>query len=291
MTVAEFKKLMADSYINDDTVKLVYGLNNPDLTFEDQFSAVSLENIIFSDVATAMFVMQGLFNQFEIDISEILNAQLSGIANWYAYKAMLFQFGAELAPETDYYDNMGLTASQITAMRVVHYAAAVEARDKSILYVKIATDDQNGLRQPLSPAQLTAFQHYLNNIQYAGVRISVINDPGDEMRLEIDIYYDPMVLDENGRRLDGTADMPVQDAIRNFLKNLPFNGTYTNQGLVDVLQVINGVVIAEIKYAASRFGVFTEFTEINAREIAHAGYYQISDANLMLNFISNEEVL
>jgi len=290
MTIAEFKRLMTDSYTGDDIIIETYGLS-PGLTFEDQFSAVSLENIIFSDVATAMFVMQELFDRFKIDISEILNAQLPGTINWYAYKAMLFQFGMELHPETDFYDNTGLTAGQIAAMRVVHYAAAVEARDKSILYVKIATDDLNGIRQPLSSAQLIAFKQYLNNVQYAGVRISVINDPPDEMRLVIDIYYDPLVLDETGRRLDGTANTPVQDAIRNHLKNLPFNGTYTNQGLVDTLQVIDGVLIAEIKSAASRFGVFTEFTEINAREVAHAGYYQISDANLILNFIPDEEVL
>lgn len=290
MTIAEFKKLMTDYYTGNDTVIATYGLSS-DLTFEDQFSAVSLENIIFSDVATAMFVMQELFDQFKIDISAILNAQLSGTVNWYAYKAMLFQYGMELVPETDSYDNTGLTSEQITAMRVVKYAAAVESKDKSILYVKVATDDGNGVRQPLSSTQLTAFKQYLNDVQYAGVRIIVINDPADEMKLQIDIYYDPLVLDETGIRLDGTSNTPVQDAIRNYLANLPFNGTYTNQGLVDTLQLIYGVRIAEIKSVASRYGAYTEFTEINAREIAHAGYYQISDANLNLNFIADEEVL
>lgn len=290
MTIAEFKKLMTDSYIGNDTVKQLYELSS-DLTFEDQFSAVSLENIIFSDVATAMYVMQQLFDQFKIDISGILNAQLSGTVNWYAYKAKLFQYGMELVPETDYYDNTGLASEQITAMRVVKYAAAVESKDKSILYVKVATDDSNGNRQPLSSAQLTAFKQYLNDVQYAGVRISVINDPADVMQLQIDIYYDPLVMNELGIRLDGTDNTPVQDTIRNYLANLPFNGTYTNQGLVDTLQVIDGVRIAEIKSAASRYGAYTEFTEINAREIAHAGYYEISDANLILKFIADEEVL
>lgn len=290
MTIAEFKKLMTDYYTSNDTVIATYGLSSG-LTFEDQFSSVSLENIIFSNVATAMFVMQELFDQFKVDISVILNAQLSGTVNWYAYKAMLFQYGMKLVPETDSYDNTGLTSEQIAAMRVVKYAAAVESKDKSILYVKVATDNGNGVRTPLSSTQLTAFKQYLNDVQYAGVRIIVINDPADEMKLQVDIYYDPLVLDETGKRLDGISNTPVQDAIRNYLVNLPFNGTYTNQKLVDTLQLIEGVRIAEIKSAASRYGTYTEFTEINAREIAHAGYYQISDENLNLNFIADEEVL
>lgn len=288
-TIADIKKLMTDPYITNETVKQLYGLKDG-LTFEDQFSAVSLENIIFDDVATALWVNQQLFEQHKIDISAILNEQMSGTVNWYAWKAKQFQFGQELVFETDYYDNTGLTSEQISSRQVVKYAAAVESLDKSILYLKIATES-NGNRQPLSAAQLTAFKNYLNAYQYAGVRIVVINDQPDDMKLTIDIYYDPQVLDEAGKRLDGNANTPVQDAIRNYLKNLPFNGMYTNQALVDTLQVLDGVDVAEIKFAASRYGAYTQFTEINAREIAHAGYYQISDINLILNFIPNEEIL
>jgi hypothetical protein len=290
MDIAEYKKLMTDLFAGNETVRELYGLQ-PGQTFEDAFSSVSIESIIFSNVATGMYVMQELFDRFKIDVSAILSAQLSGTVNWYAYRAMLFQYGMALVSETDCYDNTGLTGEQITAMRVVKYAAAVESKDKSILYVKVATDDGSGARQPLSSAQLTAFKQYLNDIRYAGVRIVVINDPADEMKLQIDIYYDPLVLDETGSRLDGTSGTPVRDAVGNYLANLPFNGTYTNQGLTDALQAIDGVRIAEIKSAASRYGAYTEFTEINAREIAHAGYYSATGSNLVLNFIADEEVL
>lgn len=287
MEIADFKKLMTDLYISNETVKEKYDLTDG-LTFDEQFSSVSLESIIFSNVATSMFVMQELFEQFKTDVALSINEQAPGTANWYAYKAMLFQFGQDLVAETDYYDNTGLTDEQIAARRIVKYAAAVESKDNSILYLKVASGDDDGNRNPLSSTQLTAFKKYISDVQYAGVRIQIINDNPDDMRLSIDIYYDPLVLNELGERLDGESTTPIQGAIRNYLKNLPFNGTYSNQGLVDVLQAVDGVHIAEIKYSGSRYGIYTQFAEINAREVAHAGYYQVTDANLTLNFIPDE---
>ncbi len=297
MDIQEFKKLMADAYVKNDIVKNIYGLD-PDLSFDEQFSAVSLENIIFTNIATAMFFMQRLLEQFKIDVSNILSSQISGRADWYAFKALLFQYGKELVPETDYYDNSGLTEEQITAMRVVKYAATEEPINRSILYLKVAGEDSSGIRTPLSASQLTAFKQYINEIQYAGVRISIINAQADDMKLEIDVYYDPLVLDETGKRLDGSADTPIQDAIRNYLYNLPFNGLYTNQALVDNLQVVEGVCLVELKLVQSKANKpiiegepVPVFSNINAREIAYSGYYNIDDENLILNFILNEETL
>lgn len=289
MTIAEIKKSMTDLFITDADVIAKYGLKDG-LTFEDQFSKISLENILFFIVATCMWVNQQLFVRHKVDIERLLNEQRAHTSNWYAHKAKQFQFGQELVSETDQYNNAGLTGEQIDKMQVVKYSAAVESFDKSILYLKIATDD-GGKRKPLSNSQLIAFKTYLNAIQDAGVRIQVINDPADQMKLKIDIYYDSLLLDQDGKRLDDEADTPVQDAIRNYLNNLPFNGMYTNQSLVDTLQNVEGVEVAEIKQASSKYGAYTEFTEIDAREIAHAGYYEVLDANLMLNFIPNEEVL
>lgn len=289
MTIPEIKKTMTDMFIQNDDVRNKYGLKDG-LTFEDQFSTVSIENILFFIVATCMWVNQQLFSQLKSDIQQLLNEQKAHTSNWYAHMAKQFQFGQDLVAETDRYDNTGLTSEVIEKRRVVKYSAAVESLDKSILFLKIATDS-NGVRQPLPNNQLTAFKAYINTIQDAGVRIQVINDQADDMRLKIDIYYDSLILDQDGKQLDGENDSPVQNAIRNYLNNLPFNGTYTNQGLVDVLQNLNGVEVAELKSASSRYGYYTEYTEIDAREIPHAGYYKISDSNMILNFIPNEEIL
>lgn len=286
MTISEIKNTICEAYISDPEIIAKYGLDESK-TFGEQFSVVSLENILFYAVAVGIWVSVVLFDQHKTDMETILSQQLVHRTSWYAYKAKLFQFGFELNGDTENYNNSGATEAQITASRVVKYSAAITASDKSILFLKIATDN-NGKRQPLPENQLTAFTKYINRVADAGVRIRIINDQADDIRLRLDIYYNPLVLDNSGARLDGTSDTPVQDVIRAYLNNLPFNGIYINMRLVDEIQNIDGVEIIELKSAASRYGVYTEFTEINAREIAHSGYYEVSDENLIINFISNE---
>jgi hypothetical protein len=287
MKIEDVKKIMTDAWISNPEVREKYELQEGD-SFENSFSVVSIENILFYAVASAVWLSYQLFDSHKSETEQILKEQMSGTAGWYVWKARQFQYGMPLIPEKDYYDNSGLTDDQIEEKRVVKYAAAVESKDKSILYIKVASGD-NSERKKLNASQLIAFEEYINAVSYAGVRTVVINQDGDEIQLKIDIYYDPLVLDETGSRLDGTANTPIQDTIRNYLANLTFNGTYTGQGLVDTLQVIAGVRIAEIKSAASRYGAYSEFREINAREIPQSGYYRLLPENLQLNFISDEQ--
>ncbi|MDR2147712.1 MAG: hypothetical protein LBE91_14760 [Tannerella sp.] len=282
MTIAELKKTMTDAFIGEQVIKDAYGLL-PNLTFEDQFSTVSIENILFTNVATGIFVLQEMFERHKLDIGELLKVQRAGSAEWYAWKALQFRLGQPLIPGSDQYDDTGLTPAQIAAMQIVKQASATEAQDRSVLYIKIAKET-NGELTPLDSGEEQAFTDYMHQVSFAGVRYFVINQPADDMNLTMDIYYDPQVLDSHGRRLDGTNDAPVPETIRGFLKSLPFNGEYSNQALVDALQRTPGVVIAELKSAKSRYGLFTEWHAIDAREIPFAGYYTVGDADLNLVF-------
>ena len=254
-------------------------------------SAVAIWRLIIYIITDAIYNHELIFDEHKKEVDDIVTNKTPHRPAWYANKARLFQFGHELVPDKDYYDNSHLTEDEIESSRVVKYAVAVQSRDKSIMFLKVATDDAAGMRVPITPDQLIALRAYFEEISDAGVFIEFINEPADEMKLNIDIYYNALILDSRGTRLDGTADTPVQDAIRNYLMNLPFNGTYTNQKLIDTLQQVDGVEIAELIYAKSRFGAYIEFTEINAREVAHSGHYTVSDNNLTLNFIIDEELL
>ena len=291
MTIAEIKKVQTDAFVSDPDVIAKYGLEEGK-TFEEQFSVVSLENILFFIVATAIWLFgDQLLVQHKIDMIAILRDYKVHTPYWYTTLAKQFQFGYNLVGDTDAYDNTGLTEEQIEASRVVKFAAPWQPRDKSILYIKVATE-KGGVKEPLSVAQLTALTAYMKEeIPDAGVKIKIINAPADEMRLEFDIYYNPLILDNTGRRLDGTNDTPIQGAIRAYLSNLDFAGLYANHSLIDALQKVDGVEQPELTYAGSRYGTYTEFQKIKGRAVPYAGYYTIADKNLLLNFISNEEYI
>ena len=99
---------MTDVFITNDTIKALYGLD-PKKSFEDQFSKVSLESILFYVVATAVWTLEKLFDRHRQECTELINELKPHSIRWYANKAKAFQFGKSLVPDTDQYDNTGLT--------------------------------------------------------------------------------------------------------------------------------------------------------------------------------------
>ncbi|WP_165020142.1 hypothetical protein [Dysgonomonas sp. ZJ279] len=287
MTIEAIYNRMTEAFISDPVVIAKYELVEGK-TFNEQFSAVSIERIMFYDIASSMFFNYQAFDQHAIDVNNILSQKRAHTPNWYAGMAVKFQYGYDLVEDTDTYDNSGLTEEQINDSRIVKFAAAVPSINKSILYIKVATGS-NEAKKPLSENELTAFKAYIEHIQDAGVHIEIINAPADEMYIEMDVYFNPLILDKQGKRLDGSSDTPVQEVVKKYIHNLLFNGLYTNAKLIDMVQTVHGVEFPELKIAASRYGLYVDFKEIDAKEKAHAGYYTIKDENLRLRFLPYDQ--
>lgn len=287
MTIEAIYNRMTEAFISDPVVIAKYELVEGK-TFNEQFSAVSIERIMFYDIASSMFFNYQVFDQHAIDVNNILSQKRAHTPNWYAGMAVKFQYGYDLVEDTDTYDNSGLTEEQINDSRIVKFAAAVPSINKSILYIKVATGS-NEAKKPLSENELTAFKAYIEHIQDAGVHIEIINAPADEMYIEMDVYFNPLILDKQGKRLDGSNDTPVQEVVKKYIHNLLFNGLYTNAKLIDMVQTVHGVEFPELKIAASRYGLYVDFREIDAKEKAHAGYYTIKDENLRLRFLPYDQ--
>jgi hypothetical protein len=222
-----------------------------------------------------------IFDKHRTEVENLIDEMKAHRPSWYKNMTLAFRYGQSLIPDTDRYDDTGLTPDIIEASKVVKYAAA---KDGSTLIIKVA-GETNGERSPLTADQEASLISYLEEIKDCGVDIELINEEPDYYRLTADIYYDPMILNSQGNRLDGSISQPVQSAIKNYIANLSFNGEYSNMALCDILQQIEGVKIPEIKLAETKYALY-DWAPVNAKMTPHSGYMKVYDnADLILTWI------
>jgi len=234
--------------------------------------------------ARAIWALEVLFDLHKTEVNTIIAELRPHTRQWYRLKALYFMYGYPLITDSDLYDQTGLTEAQIEAAQIVEQASVTE--NEGQLIIKVAKDDGSGGLEKLSAAEEAALNAYFDVIKDAGVRITIITDDPDDLALTIDIYYDPLVLDSNGARLDGTEADVVENAINAYLRGLPFDGQFITVDMVDGLQATEGINIPEVKYIASRYGVLP-YTQIDARVIPNAGYMILGAGVVTINYIAD----
>lgn len=286
-TIQEIKKIITDSILQNETFQAL-GFD-PNQTWDSQVSATNIINLIAFICAFAIWSLEGLFSLHKNEVDAIIADQRAHTRTWYRNKALDFQYGRALVDGQDYYDNTGLTDEEIEAEKIVSHSAVTE-NDTGSLNMKVARE-VDGELAPLSeadPDQLSSFIQYFENeqdgIKDAGVNIIFVNNVADELKLVIDIYYNPLVLNAAGERIDGTNSTPVNDAAKNYLRNLPFNGEYSNMALVDSLQAVEGVEIPELLSSSARYGI-NDWAVIDAKYNPDAGYLRIyNEIDLVITY-------
>lgn len=245
-------------------------------------SAVSAWRLLLYVVAVCIWSLEKLFDLHISEVRSIISKQKRGNEQWYAEMAKQFQFGDTLVADQDYYDNTGVSDAVVAAKKVVAFAAAKESG--SSVRIKVARLNAGNLN-PLTAPQLAAFQTYMARIKYAGVFLSFVNSVADALKLDLKIYYDPLVLDSTGKRIDGTNDTPVQSAIDDYLINkVAFDSYFVPTALVDALQAVDGVKLPVITGSAAKYGMLP-FADTGDRYLPDAGYLRIDPSDLTITFI------
>jgi len=239
--------------------------------FDATFSKVSIENILFYIFSAAAHVLEVLFDTHKSEVEELLDNMTAHTAKWYRDKALNFMQGKDLITDSDEYNTTGMSDSVISAAKVVTYAAAVEESGSSVLILKIATGSVGALK-PIDEAIETEFTAYIQQIKDAGVRFNVVNQAGDDFKCELTVYYNPTLLKSDVRKT-------VLAAISSYLNGLPFNGEYSNMALIDTVQAVEGVKIADFKSASSG----TPLVSIGEKTTPAAGYFTYDENNITLN--------
>lgn len=270
--VEEIKKDMTAEFMKMEAVKSRYGLDGSK-SFADCFSMASLENIIFYVFAVAVWALEKLFDLHRADVDARIEQLEPHTLRWYVSKAKAYMQGQKLVTDCDYYDTEGMTEQDIAAAKVVKYAVATESN--TVVYIKVARE-VDGNPAALTAGQLEGLTSYMNEIKDAGVSVQLRNEPADQMRIDLLIYYDPtlLIIDANGNGSQNGKD-PVRETTKQVIENLPFNGMFRKSDLMAALQALPCVEVADIKSVKVKPRNGAEWQTVEGYDRPFSGYYSI----------------
>lgn len=272
-TINEIKRAICAEWMGNEDVQKAYGFSAGD-SFSEKFSVVSVENLLFYIVAVASWVVERLIDVHKSEVDAALDSLTPHRPKWYRDKVLSFLKGKSLANESDQYDTSNMTASEIEAARVVKYASVSENASTSILTIKVAGESE-GRRSALDPVTQQQLENYLREVKDAGVRINLINDSADRFKCALSIYYDGLLE-------VSMVAKSVLETVQDYVENLPFNGVYSNMALVDAVQRVEGVKIAEVKSASIMVSGSDIWTAIDVRVVPHSGYMSAASNDVTL---------
>jgi len=283
-TVAELNTL---EVLTDNEKQTIAGLTS--------FSKVAIWRLWVWVVAFGIWLSEQLWDVFKADIEARIAATRPFTEKWYTTASVLYQHGYVL-PESGIYDPPANAAEEalIEASKVIDKAAVSQIVLNGIgaVRVKVATLNAGEL-EGVSPEILAGFQEYIEKIGAAGTYLLATSADADDLKIHYKIYFDSLILDNEGKRLDGTNDTPVQTAIKDYLKSVDFNGKLSLDKLDRVLAKVPGVNDVFLQSAASKFadfeytdtapstGAFTEFRQPDS------GYMKLDEAESVFEFIAS----
>lgn len=234
-TINEIGKGMKEVLVADETIQEAYGLV-PGRTFEEQFSKVSIEAILIYVVASAIWLMEQLWGEFRVETEQMIDESYVTSLAWYYGKALKFQKGDSLVFDEKTY-SFGYP-SMNDDKRVVRNVAIRQVTDEGVTKLKVYFSDAG--KQPLTGDTRAAFEGYMREIGAAGTHYLFVSEAPDGLRVHLQVYYDALVLDSMGTRLEG-GGKPVEETVEAYLNSLEYGGTFYGSKLVDMIQRAEGV--------------------------------------------------
>jgi hypothetical protein len=248
----------------DNAQQLLADLNTP--------SRVARWRLMLWVVAVAIWVHEQLWELFRAEVEDLAARSSVGTRRWYVDQALSFQYGFDLV-EGD--DGVFRYETDEPAARIIARAAVKD--QTGIVLMKVAKLDAGAL-VPLSNPERIAFAAYMVQVKMAGSILNILTAVPDLLKVNMTVYYDPLVMNGSGQLILDTAVKPVEDAIRGYLAALPFNGMYRNTSLVDAVQAAEGVENPVLTLVQAKYGLLP-YETITVEYEASAGHMIIDPAN------------
>lgn len=203
----------------------------------------------------------------------ILNAAAAAAQShgspWYKSRALEYQYGDEVEVVN------GVVGYPVLneANRIVAVASVTEVVTDGSVILKVARLVSGNLA-PLTTGQLDGFRGYVNAFRDAGVRLSVISQNADVLRLQATVFYDA------SRQSIDAFQPAFEAAVVDYLRNrIDFDGKFRRLKLIDRLQELSAFVDIDIDVlqASVAYVVTPNWVDIDLSYTTVAGYLNVDD--------------
>lgn len=230
--------------------------------------------------ASEVVILENLFAELEAAL-EVRKTELpTGTLQWYAAETLLYQFGDSLT----IIDGIPSYAVVDEAKQIIKVSSANE--QSGFVVIKAAKLDVNGDPEKLDTPELSGLSQYWTDKRFAGTPIQLISQDGDLMQVTARIEVDGQKIDVNGESLSDPGTFPVEEAIKDYWKNLDFNGRYTIMNMVDAIQAVDGVnnvVVSLVEAKAFDAAGYTDVTALEDQAYTAIAGYIVEDPAALLN--------
>lgn len=246
-------------------------------------------------VSTAYWAFVSVSDLHDKETEVLIQEQKVPNLRWYRNKALSFQYGFDVETDSDVFKktiqvdgvDVEATEEQIEASKVIKYCAVDRKviNNRSSLIIKIAGEENGEIIQTSDDVKNGLKKWFEEDgAAAAGDVITYINYKGDILSFSVDVYINPLVLMSDGRHKIN-LNYPVEDSIKTYLKNLPFNGEFDIQKFEAAILATEGVLKLKTNKVESKWIVpqggdadgYGLFQPISVYKIPESGYFKVLD--------------
>ena len=225
-------------------------------------SAGSIYTVVKYIVAYAHLSLELLMDMFTADLDQRAAQAIPGTAKWYADRVLEWQYGDVLTVV----DGKAVYAVIDLTKRIVTHVAITEVGGKVL--IKVAKTS-GGLLVKLTSAEMIALASYINDIKFAGTQTQIVSIDADIVKMTAVIYYD-------GEKIVADVKALVEPALKTFLQNIYFDGTYNinlqREALLILAPVVKDVDILSVQIRPAS-GAYATVTRIYKPQ---SGYFKVN---------------
>ncbi|WP_299460556.1 hypothetical protein [uncultured Microscilla sp.] len=228
----------------------------PELDSLNSDSKTAVWRLLFYVFAVAIHTLEVLLDHFKGDVYTAIEKNQPGTLPWYTKKAEDFQLNDLLN------DNLGYNSIN-PELQIIRYASA---KENILGGVTLKVAKQDGF---LNTEELKQFTAYMERVKFAGVQISYISMLADNLTVDMEVFYSPLINEAVIRNL-------VKNTISEYLENIGFDGVLRVNDLIASLRSLHEVLDVKLNQVESMQGF--NATVVDLDHIAVSGRFAF-DAN------------